>query len=237
MAVRRLILIVTLVACLAVAGPAWAGSLQFHGNSFADGGQGTLSFTPGSGNDLTIGPGNGGNGALITDFFSTGGASICGGDCPILGGYMTLTTGGQVSGGAAGGVFNYSYASGGMIKVIGEIPILGINTPTVLFMANLMGGTFNGSGSVGSVTVAINLASIVLNSALGSYHFTGANDNDISFNITTSCGTGGVCTGSIVQADVTFQTIPEPATLSVLGVGLFTFGAGLRKRVLAPKPA
>src|SRR5271167_1578450 len=33
MAVRRLILFVALAVCLAVAGPAWAGTLTFHGNS------------------------------------------------------------------------------------------------------------------------------------------------------------------------------------------------------------
>ena len=101
MAVRRLILFAALAASLTLAAPAWAGSLQFHGNSFVNGGEGTLSFTPGLGNDLTISAGNGGNGALITDFFSTGGASICGGDCPIIGGYMTLTTGGETGGSAA----------------------------------------------------------------------------------------------------------------------------------------
>ena len=232
MAVRRLILIVALVACVALASPVWAGTIQFHGNDFT--GQGALSFTPGVGNALTIGAGNGGNGAFISDFFNQ---QICGGDCPIVGGYMTLTTGAETSGMAGGGSFNYQFGNGGMIKIIGEIPILGINTPTVLFMANFLMGSFTGGGTIGSVTVGLNLASIVLNPALGAYHFTGGNNNDISFNISSTCSTGGKCTGTIIQSDTTLQTIPEPATLSVLGVGLFTFGAGLRKRVLAPKPA
>ena len=109
MAVRRLILSLALVACVALAGPAWAGSLQFHGNSFAMGGQGDLSFTPGG--SLSITAGNGGMGALITDFFSTS----CGGDCPVVGGYMTLTTGGQTSGFASGGAFSYTFGAGGSI--------------------------------------------------------------------------------------------------------------------------
>ena len=230
MAVRRLILFVALVACVAVAGPAWAGSLQFHGNDFN--GQGALSFTPGIGNALTISAGGGGNGAFISDFFSN---SICGGDCPIMGGYMTLATGGELSGSGGGGIFNYVYGAGGNIQIFGKIPLLGINSSTLLLSANFTGGSFSGSGTVGSIIASINLASIMLNPALGVYHYSGANNNDISFNVSGTCGTGGMCTGVIVQADTSFQTIPEPATLSVLGVGLFAFGTGLRRKMLASK--
>src|SRR5271157_2086211 len=128
MAARRLLLFVALVACLAVAGPAWAGALQFHGNSFNDP-MGNLRFTPGIGDDLTIGPGGGGQGALVTDFFSNG---FCFGDCQIVGGYMTLATGGETSGSAGGGAFNYTFGAGGLIQVFGKIPLLGINSSTLL---------------------------------------------------------------------------------------------------------
>ena len=233
MAVRRLILFAALAASLTLAAPAWAGTIQFHGNDFM--GQGDLSFTPGLGNALTIGPGGGGNGALVTDFFNTNG--FCGGDCSIVGGYMTLTTGGEISGMSGGGAFNYQFGNGGTIKVVGEIPILGINTPTVLFTASFLMGSFTGGGSIGSLTAGINLASIMLNPALGIYHYTGGNTNDITFNVSPTCSTGGICTGTIIQSDTTLQTIPEPATLSVLGVGLFAFGTGLRRRMAANKTA
>ena len=82
-----------LAVCLAVTSYAWAGAIQFHGSDFA--GQGALNFTPGLGYALTISIGNGGNGALVTDFFNTYG--ICGGDCSIVGGYLTLATGGQMA--------------------------------------------------------------------------------------------------------------------------------------------
>ena len=235
MAVRRLILFVALAVCLAVAGPAWAGTLTFHGNS---GGQGNLSFSPGVGDSLTIG--GGGMGALISDFFSVP-ASVCGGACPIVGGYMTLTTGPQLAcgvGGCTNGAsFNYSFGSGGSIQIFGAVPMAGINSSTLLFSANFNGGSFGGSGTVGSIIASIDLGSIFLDSKLGTYHFSGANNNDIAFNISGSCLTGGKCTGEIIQSDTTLQTIPEPATLSVLGVGLFTFGAGLRRKMLAQKPA
>src|SRR5271157_4411198 len=184
MAARRLLLFVALVACLAVAGPAWAGSLQFHGNDFPVG-QGALSFTPGIGNDLTIGPGGGVQGALVTDFFSQ---TQCGGDCQIIGGYMTLATGGETGGSAGGGAFNYTFGAGGNIEIFGKIPLLGINSSTLLFSASFVGGSFSGSSTVGSIIASINLASIVLNPALGIYHYSGTNNNDISFSISSSCG-------------------------------------------------
>src|SRR5271169_1998511 len=152
MAVKRLFLFAALVACLALGVPAWAGNLQFHGFDFA--GQGQLSFMPGLNNTLTIGPGGGGSGALVTDFFNSGILpTFCGGDCNIVGGYLTLTTGPETSAFSGGGSFSYGFGGGGMIQVIGTIPTLGINSPTILFSAKFMptGTTFSGSGTVGSL--------------------------------------------------------------------------------------
>jgi PEP-CTERM motif len=237
MAVRRLILLATLVACLALTGPAWAGTLTFNG--FDANGQGLLSFTPGLGNSLTIGAGNGGSGAMVTNLL-TGGINplLCGGNCNIVGGYLTLASGPETGGFTGGGIFSYSFGAGGNVKIMGEIPTLGINSPTVLFMASLLPGTtFSGAGTVGSFLGQINLASIVLAAGLGTYHYTGGSNDDLSFGISPSCSTGGICTGSLVQSTTSLQTIPEPATLSVLGVGLFAFGAGLRRRMGRTKPA
>jgi len=234
MAVRKLILFTALAACLAMAGPAWAGSLVFEGSVIPPG-EGKLSFTPGAGNALTIGAGNGANGAVVTDLENTVG--LCGGMCSIVGGYLTLTTGGETSGMAGGGTFLYMFGSGGNVKITGEIPILGIVAPTTLLSATFDNGTWVGGGTVGSLTAGINLASIVLAPELGKYHYTGANTNDIGFDITASCGAGGKCTGRLIDSHTTLETIPEPATLSVLGVGLFTFGTGLRRRMAATKTA
>jgi hypothetical protein len=233
MTVRRLILLAALVACLALAGSAWAGTLQFHGNDFT--GQGSLSFTPGLGNSLTIAAGGGGNGALVTDFFNSTG--FCGGDCGIVGGYLTLTSGGETGGSSGGGGFNYNFASGGNIKIVGEIPTLGINTPTTLFTASLLTGSFTGTGAIGSYTAGINLASIKLASQLGVYNFSGGDNDDISSNVSPSCSTGDVCSGAIIEADTPLQTVPEPSTLSVLVVGLFTLGTGLCGSMAASKAA
>jgi len=232
MAVRRLTLLAALLVCMAFTATAWAGTVTFNG--FSLNGQGALNFTPGLGNSLTIGAGNGGNGALVTDFFSNFGGGLCGGDCSIVGGYLTLTTGPETSGFAGGGVFSYNFGAGGVLDIFGKIPALGINSNTLLLTASFLPGTaFSGAGTVGSVLGQINLASIMLAPQLGVYKFTGASNDDLSFNINPGCATGGHCTGSLIQSTTALQAIPEPATLSVLGVGLFAFGAGLRKKMLS----
>lgn len=229
MAVRKMTLLFTFMACFALAGSAWANSYTFNA-PFMNTGQGALSFTPGVGNTLAIGAGNGGNGALITDFFNT--ENICGGDCAIVGGYLTLTSGKETSGFAGGGSFAYTYAAGGSMQIFGKIPSLGINVSTLLFSAGMLAGSsFSGGGGIGSYAANIDTNSIILNAALGKYHYISAMSDQLSFNISPTCGTGGICTGAINQSVQTFQ-IPEPATLSVLGVGLFTFGTGLRRRML-----
>src|SRR5271165_5538203 len=81
MGVRKLTVCAILALCLALASPVWAGTLQWVGTDFA--GQGTLNFNPGLGNDLTIGAGHGGNGALVTNLMNDFG--LCGGNCSITG--------------------------------------------------------------------------------------------------------------------------------------------------------
>ncbi len=228
MAVRRLIFFATVMMCLASAGPAWAGTLIFNA-PFQNVGQGAESFTPGVGDSLTIGVlGSGGNGALITDFFNT----VCGGDCHIVGGFMALSSGPETSGSGGGGSFAYFFGSGGTMQIWGKIPSLGINSTSLLLSASFLSASFAGNGAIGSYAGTINPNTVILNAALGSYHFLNGMADDLSFNISPSCGTGGVCTGTINQSVNQF-TVPEPATLSVLGVGLFAFGTGLRRKLLA----
>ena len=88
---------------------------------------------------------------------------------------------------------------------------------------------------MGSLTPAINLASIVLAPQLGAYHYVGGNNDDIDFG-SAACATGGSCNGTIIESDTNLQAvpdIPEPATLSVLGGGLAILGTGLSRRMAA----
>ena len=193
--VSKLTLCAILATCLALGVPAWAGTLQFQGTDLN--GQGALSFTPGMGNDLTIGAGNGGSGALITDLINNLG--ICGGDCGIMGGYLTLTTGGQTGGSGGGGSFTYTFGAGGSLDIFGKIPSQGINNSSLLFSATFLpGAIFTGAGQVGSYVASLNLASIFLNPNLGTYNYGAGASDDISFSLNPGCSMGGMCTDRLI---------------------------------------
>ncbi len=230
---RKTFWIMALLLVALVAPPGLRADTQtFIG--FNANGQGALNFTPGLGDAATIGPGSGGNGALITDFLNTGG--FCGGECSIIGGFLTLTTGGETSGSSGGGVFSYTFGAGGTLEITGEIPLLGINAPTVLLTASFLSGTtFSGAGATGSILGQLDLASITLNPALGTYTYTGGSSEDLSFSIDPACSTGGLCTGSIVQSTNSLQTVtaPDPGSFSLILSGLLGLGllAGLKRHL------
>src|ERR1019366_6524530 len=137
---------------------------------------GPVELHPGVGHTLTIGAGNGGKGALVTDYLNP---VFCGGDCPIIGGYATVTSGPEISGSAAGGAFAYNFGPGGSVNIWGEIPLLGLNTPSLLLHASFdVGTTVSGAGTVGSCLGALNLPSVVLNPALGTYKLIGASNDE-----------------------------------------------------------
>jgi hypothetical protein len=222
-----------LICCLALAGPAWAGSIEFGG--FDVNGQGTLNFNPAMmGNALTIGAGGGGNGALITTLLDTLG--LCGGSgCSVTNGYMTLTSGGYLGGGGcSGGNCSYNFGSGGTIDVFGTVTTSLGTSVGHLFTAAFANGGFTVAGTVGTYSGGLQVPTITLfGPAFKPYTFTGGSGDAIVLSLNTgTCDVGGDCTGLVDEASVSLQTIPEPATLSVMGAGLLAFGTGLRKRLL-----
>jgi PEP-CTERM motif len=242
--VRKLTLLAALVMCLTLANQVWAGSLTFSGTNPNE--QGNLFFNPisnGGPGVLNIGAGaaiNGGLGALISDMFLM--IPQCGGahDCavtgnPFPGGYLTLSNAHES--GVSGNTYTFS---GGKVTIIGGISALGIgNGSTLLTMNFLPGMTFTVTGNTGKIAGNIDVGSIMLNStiltALGA-GFKGFTDGNVfteTIGLDPACSTGGVCRGPLFTTTATLHYIPEPATLSVLGVGLFAFGTGLRRKMAA----
>jgi len=98
------------------------------------------------------------------------------------------------------------------------------------------GATFSTSGTVGTYSGALFVPSIFLNTVFGTgYNWTGGSGDAITISLDANgCNNGGVCSGEVDQAaaSLQFSPIPEPATLSVLGVGLLALGTGLRRKML-----
>jgi len=202
--------------------PAWAGGtgIEFTGSS--PGGQGVLAFKPGTGHDLVI------TGALISNIVNNLG--VCGGDCAVTHGSMSLLSGGESSvANPVAGTYIYTFKAGGTIDIFGEIA--GMTHPELLFSATFLnGGVFTVSGSTGVFSANINLASIYLNPALGKYTFSGGATDSISLSLNLACSTGGLCLGSINSAEADLGVTSEPSTLGLLGSGLAVFAGVIRRR-------
>src|SRR5579884_483866 len=145
---KRLLLI-GLITSLVLSGAAMADTIGFSGTTTA--GQGQLTFT--AGGTVTVGPDASGNlGALINLLQTTPGA-CSGAGCtvtgntgtPLTGGYLTLTSGNQISGSNG----YYTFGSGGSLDIYGGVASLGITDGSLLLSASFAPGS---SFSVGGTT-------------------------------------------------------------------------------------
>ena len=146
--------------------------------------------------------------------------------CVVNNGYLTLTSGGET--GYSSGVF--TFGAGGAIDIYGAIPALGINSPTLLLSA-LFTESLSAFGTVGTFAGSLNLASIFLNPAIGTFTYTGGAADTITIDLLGNCGSGtGSCKGLITQASASLQTTPEPTSLVFTGTGFLALAGVLRRR-------
>ncbi|MGD0301653.1 MAG: hypothetical protein ABSE86_31640 [Bryobacteraceae bacterium] len=172
------------------------------------------SAIAGVGNTITLGAGDGGNGSEIADLIND--VNLCGGDCEVIDGYLTLTSGKQTS--SRG---NYVFGAGGSLQIFGEIPSLGLDSPVTLLDAQLAGGLFQPFFSGSPLFIGdIDPESVTLDPVLGSYSFLSLASYMTFFaDVDPMCFTVGEYTGASFLPKVTLSTVPEPALpLLVIGV-------------------
>ncbi len=233
MSLRRLLLCASLISFLLGVSPAWAGTLTFSGAAA----QGEMHFDGGASNSLTIGTDYSGNlGAAINSVTSQ--FALCNPSCGVSGpppsgiGYLTLTTGSEISE-PSPGLYNFGPSGGaGGVSIYGAIPALGLPAGTKLFSAQFSSATFNSFAPMSIFNGSLNPSTIYLNPALGTFKFVNGGAEAFSIDLNANCDGPGGCAGLVLSDSVTATAnpIPEPATMSVLGAGLFALVMGLRKK-------
>lgn len=190
--------------------------------------QGSFSFTPGIGNVLTIGAGNGGLGGPITNLNSNG--AFCGGDCAVTDGYSIMTTGPEDLTASFEGDAVYFFGAGGSIDIYGGIASLGIPGGSLLFSASFVDSSLQTGPGGANFASEVDASSVFLNPTLGVYGYADAEAFDAFDLFGTSCQSFGECSGSILSssAQANASPIPEPSAL----VALIAFAAaamGIRR--------
>ena len=231
---------VALIAFAVLAPLASADSLIVQGRQidFSGGAGGAVSFALGNGNSLFV------TGAPISSLVQF--PSFM--NFPVVGGLLNLTTGGCETGCtkvSKAGTSTLFFVDGGSLSIVGEIPSIGINSPTTLITAffdskgienHEANASLNSKTGHGGIDGYLNIT-MIDPTIVQALNLLGGSGNGyisemflrLSFNANNQSWNG-----SINSTDLIIKPSPEPSSLFLLGSSLLG-AAGFLRRKLASR--
>jgi len=203
---------------------------------FSGGKGGSMNFTLGNGNALTV------TGAPISSLVQF--PSFL--NFPVVGGLLNMSTGPCESGctkfNNKSGTSTLFFDDGGSLSIVGEIPSIGINSPTTLITAffdsngienHEANASLNNKTGHGGVDGYLNV-NFIDPTIVQALNLLGGNGHgylsEMFINLTFNANNNS-WNGSINSTDLNIKPTPEPSSLLLLGSGMLGVAGFLRRKL------